>query len=426
MNYQKISSDLPIYKIMHNNRIYLFAEGFAIPMDSENSVHRFITAINSQGFLPTAEQEIVNAAKKAKTTWISIHSQPFTPLCLTLIPNYDCNLACGYCFNAGDAKRDALISIECATRYAELVLKNCKEQQKTFVLVLAGGGEPTLHWELLNSIVDSIGKLAKNYGVSMFSYISTNGTLLTNEKVASLVSKFNLIGISYDCPPAIADKISLQGVKSNDKVKQICRQITDLGGAFDIRVTVHPETFVYQEEIVDYIIKHTGCKTIRIEPVYGFEQCYKNPEIYANEFVTGFLKAKRSANKVKVDLSYSGLRLHEVHSTYCDIFRHTLRIFPEGDNRICFLRKNNSLFTHNINEIDAFTGLLAADSELFNHKVFPFCESCIASYHCTRGCPDFCFIDNEVTDNMRFRCSINIALATELIIEQIDMVDNGQ
>lgn len=112
-------------------------------------------------------------------------------LCLT----HDCTLRCRYCY-AG-RKFSHSMSRETAERAIDIVFTEAKRTNSGADISFFGG-EPLMEWELLKHCYN----YAKERGTSLivpprFS-VTTNGTLLTNERLEWLAERDFLIGLSID------------------------------------------------------------------------------------------------------------------------------------------------------------------------------------------------------------------------------------
>ncbi len=121
---------------------------------------------------------------------------------LTLCLTHDCNLRCHYCY-AGRKYRHAMTR-ETAQRAMDIALA---EAQRTGsgVDISFFGGEPLLEWELLQWCADSFRQQAQAYELPMpprFG-LTTNMTLLTEDKLEWLAERDFLIGLSLDGSPAM-------------------------------------------------------------------------------------------------------------------------------------------------------------------------------------------------------------------------------
>lgn len=124
------------------------------------------------------------------------------PLTLTLCLTQNCNLRCRYCY-AG-RKRPCTMSRETAERAMDIGIAEAQQRGESVDLSFFGG-EPLLEWELLQHCYAYLAERGKELVSPPRFGITTNGTLLTEEKAAWLVEKNFLIGLSADGSPAMHD-----------------------------------------------------------------------------------------------------------------------------------------------------------------------------------------------------------------------------
>ena len=117
---------------------------------------------------------------------------------LVLNVTHGCNLACKYCF-AGGHHDEPTMSLDTAMRGVALM------DPRATLDIAFFGGEPLLAWDLVRRVMDEASRLAKRRGVKAKFHITTNGTLLDEEKIAFLRSRPCSLLVSLDGPKDIHD-----------------------------------------------------------------------------------------------------------------------------------------------------------------------------------------------------------------------------
>lgn len=111
---------------------------------------------------------------------------------VTLVLTHDCNLGCGYCY-AG-AKFNRKMPSEVASKGIDMAMRSgAKEVQLSFF-----GGEPLLAWDELVRSTKEAKEKAKARGIDLRLCVTTNGTLLTDERAAILGELDVYVGLSID------------------------------------------------------------------------------------------------------------------------------------------------------------------------------------------------------------------------------------
>ncbi|TRM81369.1 radical SAM protein, partial [Sulfolobus sp. F3] len=117
----------------------------------------------------------------------------YYPKVLVFNVTRNCNLKCVHCYSNSGLSRfqDLPLSawLNAVKKAAEMGVKH----------ILLSGGEPLDRRDL-----SSIAKEAYDYGISV--ELSTNGTMLTRERVEELKKYVSYIGVSIDGPEEVHDK----------------------------------------------------------------------------------------------------------------------------------------------------------------------------------------------------------------------------
>jgi uncharacterized protein len=111
---------------------------------------------------------------------------------LTLCLTHDCNLRCRYCYGGAKSRRH----MTRATARRALDLAFARTSARLHLVYF--GGEPLLRWRALTSILDEATALARAAGVALRPTVTTNGTLLTAERVAWLREHDFVVAVSCD------------------------------------------------------------------------------------------------------------------------------------------------------------------------------------------------------------------------------------
>jgi uncharacterized protein len=361
--------------------------------------------------------------------------EPFRPECLTLYMNNECNLGCVYCHTDPSPGPATRLGLEAIAAAAEVVAENCRRKGRPFYGVFHGGGEPTLHRERVESTLDLLDAVASAHGVELFRYVATNG-VMPEKKAVWLARHFDLVGLSCDGPADIqnSQRPRWGGGGTSHIVERTGRVLREEGCRFHVRTTITTATLHRQAEIADYICQQFVPEEIHFEPVYHSRRTDATTELstyQAGEFVTHFLKARKIAREHGILLMSSGSRLDSIHGPYCHVFRHTLNLVPGGVATACFEVTDAA----QVETKGVTIGALNRETGRFeiNHSrvqelrrrldVIPAnCAGCFNRYHCARGCPDRCPLDDDASfddgaPEPGFRCWVQKALAYTILRE---------
>lgn len=360
--------------------------------------------------------------------------EPFSPECLTLYMNNECNLDCVYCHtdpSHGPATRLALGVIAAA---AEVVAENCRRKGRPFYGVFHGGGEPTLHRERVERALSLLDTVASAHGVELFRYVATNG-VMPEKKAVWLARHFDLIGLSCDGPAEIqnSQRPHRDGRATSHILERTGRVLREEGCRFHVRTTITSATLHRQAAIADYICHQFSPEEIHFEPVYIGGRTSTGTGLdadQAGEFVTHFLKAREIAGERRVLLMSSGSRPDAIHGPYCHVFRDTLNLVPGGVATACFKVTDAAQVEEKgatIGALNRETGRFEIDQARVQElrqrlDVIPAeCASCFNRYHCVRECPDRCPLDDDSgPSEPGFRCRMQKGLTYAVLRETAD------
>jgi len=115
-----------------------------------------------------------------------------TDVHLTLCLTHDCNLRCSYCYGGCTQKRD--MSAEVANRAVDLALARVSQR----LHLVFFGGEPLLRWPDLVAFTHYARERATAAGIEVRPTVTTNGTLLDDERISWLCAERFLVAISCD------------------------------------------------------------------------------------------------------------------------------------------------------------------------------------------------------------------------------------
>lgn len=353
--------------------------------------------------------------------------EPFSPECLTLYMNNECNLGCVYCHTDPSPEPVIRLELEAIVAAAEVVAENCRRKGRPFYVVFHGGGEPTLHREQVESALALLDLVASAHDVEPFRYVATNG-IMSEQKAAWLARHFDLIGLSCDGPADIqnSQRPRWGGQGTSHILERTAYILREEGCRLHVRTTITGATLHRQVEIADYICQQFSPEEIHFEPVYlggRTSTATKLGAHQAQEFVTHFLQARELARKHGISLLSSGSRPGSIHGPYCHVFRHVLNLVPGGVATACFKVTDAA----QVRERRVVIGTLNPETEHFeiDHPQVqglrrqldatpPECAGCFNRYHCARECPDHCPLDDACFSHDSaepgFRCRVQKAL----------------
>ena len=374
----------------------------------------------------------------------------FSPECLTLYLNNECNLACAYCYAAPSPEPAARLDLETIVAAAEVVAENCEKKGQPFCMVFHGGGEPILNRRQVDGVMAAVLAVAAKHGVRPFRYVATNG-VMSEEKAVWLAHCFDLVGLSCDGPADIhnSQRADWNGRGTLHVLERTAHILHEEGLPFHVRTTITRANLHRQAEIAENVGRQLSPEEIHFEPVYlgGRSDPVTSLDVQdASAFVTHFLEAQAVAQEAGVRLLSSGSRPGSLHGPYCHVFRNVVNLVPgdgsassrqdtltRGVASACFKLTEAATSRQKgavIGALDPGTGRFEIDHPRVQalsrqlDAAMPECADCFNRYHCARECPDQCPLDCD-PDQWRslepgFRCQVQKAIALANLRETAD------
>lgn len=136
-------------------------------------------------------------AEEKRRQWLQFEIAPEDCLNLTILPNHRCNFQCAYCYSAG-GRGGAELTAAQVTSLASWSLKHCAQKKRPCRILYLGGGEPLLSWATVRESILQIEECNKEHNVPLELSISTNGSLLTPEKIEFLREHKVRVQVSFE------------------------------------------------------------------------------------------------------------------------------------------------------------------------------------------------------------------------------------
>ena len=166
----------------------------------------------------------------------------------------DCNLRCTYCYaDTGPYGGPRGMMCEATARdYVDLLIRNSGDSRDVNFTFF--GGEPLMNWKTMRAAVLYGETRAREAGKRIHFSVTTNGTLLDDEKVEFLIEHGVQVTVSMDGPPEVNDRFRIlpDGAGSYEIVVAKVKPLVGRGRTA-CRVTLTRKTLDV-ERIVDHLL----------------------------------------------------------------------------------------------------------------------------------------------------------------------------
>jgi uncharacterized protein len=182
---------------------------------------------------------------------------------VTLVLTHDCNLGCGYCY-AG-AKFARRMRPETARKALDLAFSRSRDE----IQISFFGGEPLLCWNQLVRTAKQARRRADEEGRQLKLCVTTNGTLLTDDRAAILDELGVYVGLSIDGVREAHDagRRKMGGGSSFDDVVRGLTVLLRRGTPFETVSVVTPENVEWLGRSVRWLLE-LGVPRVGLNPCY--------------------------------------------------------------------------------------------------------------------------------------------------------------
>lgn len=337
---------------------------------------------------------------------------------LTLLPTFDCNLRCVYCYARGGD--DKIYMSEQVARAAIDAVRGMSGG-KSLTLHFAGGGEPFANFEVMDFATAYARQCFENVSVA----IVTNGTFNDQQLKwildigASLRISCDGVGHEYQRPFA-------DGRSSKKTVEKNIRDLVCAGKEFMVQCIVTSQSVESMTTSAEYF-GSLGVKTLKVEPVHmsmtcrGDKELTPSPEYFAGGLIAMLRYIVDNRLPIKVDTSYLS---RPTGGYYCGVYGQNLTVTPDGNVTACVeITRRSEPFS----EVMLYGQLLTDQSRFvfsddaraklrtLHFSNYDLCNKCPLRLICKGGCP----MQNIWENGFSLKRSRYTCQTTKLIVPQV-------
>ncbi|MCL2774578.1 MAG: thioether cross-link-forming SCIFF peptide maturase [Oscillospiraceae bacterium] len=354
---------------------------------------------------------------------------PVKALCLNIA--HDCNMTCEYCF-AGKGESTTpgryglekkLMSEETGMNAIRFLMQNSGSRRNLEVDFF--GGEPLLNFETVKNIVTTTRVLEKQFNKNVRFTLTTNGTLLDDEKIDFINGNISNIVLSLDGLPNTNDNMRKYdgGSGTYEDIVPMYQKLVEKriksGSPFKdyyVRGTFTRKNLNFAKDVIH--MSDLGFKNVSVEPVVAEEDkdysirredlpvIFKEYETLAREIIRRERKGQGTFNFFHFNIDLENGPCVYKRSKGCGSGSEYLAVTPEGDIYPCHQFVGNTKFVlGNINSrsanLDSANLILNRDlmKKFFHNNIIENekCGNCWVKYFCGGGC---------AANNADFNCDI--------------------
>ena len=326
-----------------------------------------------------------------------MENAPVKSMCLNIA--HDCNLRCEYCFAAkGDFGRGRmLMPFEVGKKAIDFLIE--KSENRHNLEVDFFGGEPLMNFEVVKQVVDYARSIEKKYNKNFRFTITTNGILLTDDKIEYINREMSNCVLSLDGRKAVNDllRVRADGTGSYDSIVPKFQKLVATRGDKDYyaRGTFTTHNLDFTNDVLHMV--DLGFDQISVEPVvsdikldYSIKEA-DLPRVFEEyEHLSKVIIDHRKNGKgfnffhFMIDLQQGPCAIKRLRGCGCG--NEYIAVTPEGDIFPCHQFVGDDKWKMG-NVLDGTFDLCRKhDFALANVYSKPECKNCWAKFYCSGGC----------------------------------------
>lgn len=309
---------------------------------------------------------------------------------LTILPTYQCNFKCSYCYSAQGRERRTL-SPKRAMAAIDYFIDQNRTQLHDLWLAILGGGEPFLSPQLTGEIILRARKRAIDQGFSLGIGLTTNGSIYDAELSEIMVTNSVRLGVSFE----VLKDIQEEQRQNYERVVKTVRQYMNDGVDITVKSIITPKNVSRLSEMVTELHRlFPDIKKYKLQIVEDPTIFYDRNVMryFYSQFTNHFFDAQETGYGMGIDV-------YVLASKYIDMLvEHycggEMCLNPEGTITVChrFSSPKEEKYQDIVYGSVSEDGKVLFDNDKFEklmgHDIDmnPKCKSCFAKWHCGGGC----------------------------------------
>ena len=366
-------------------------------------------------------------------------ASPIKSMCLHV--SHDCNLRCDYCFAAtGDfGTGRKLMTFETGKKAIDFLLRESAGRKNLELDFF--GGEPLMNFDVVKQIVEYAREEEKKVGKTIRFTITTNGMLLTEEKMDFINNEMSNVVLSIDGRKEVNDRMRkrVDGRGSYDRIIENFKKFVPMRGDKDyyVRGTYTKYNLDFSEDVIH--LYEQGFEQISVEPVMAPPEM---PYAITEEDLPKIFDEYERLSKRIQEILDSGKFINFFHFMLdleagpcaikrlkgCGCGNEYVAISPEGDIYPC--HQFVGMEEYKMGNLDEGTFNKDMKKEFAGAHVYskPECRKCWAKFFCSGGCNANNYIYcGDIHKSHKLSCEIQRKrLECAIMMQAVKLLDKAE
>ena len=363
-------------------------------------------------------------------------ASPVKAMCLHIA--HDCNLRCEYCFaSTGDfGEGRKLMTLDTGKKAIDFLIEKSEDRQNLELDFF--GGEPLMNWEVVKQIVEYARGREKECNKKFRFTITTNGILLTDDKIEYINEEMSNVVLSIDGRKEVNDRMRkrVDGSGSYDKIANNFKKLVDARGdkEYYVRGTYTKYNLDFSNDVMH--LYELGFDQISVEPVMGdssepyaitngdLAKVFKEYEVLADKLNKVYAEGKFvNFFHFMVDLDQGPCAIKRLRGCGCG--NEYVAITPDADIYPC--HQFVGLENFKMGNLDDGTFNTDIKNVFASTHVYskPECKKCWAKFYCSGGCNANNYIyEGDIHNAHKLSCEIQKKrLECAIMLKALRLVD---
>lgn len=324
-------------------------------------------------------------------------ASPIKAMCLHI--SHDCNLRCKYCFaSTGDfGEGRKLMTYETGKQAIDFLLKNSGDRVNLELDFF--GGEPLMNFDVVKQVVEYARSQEPIYKKKFRFTITTNGMLLTDDKIDFINKEMSNVVLSIDGRKEVNDNMRprADGKGSFDRIVPLYQKLVQQRGdkEYYVRGTYTKYNLDFSDDV--FALLDAGFDQISVEPVmadpsepYAITEA-DLPRIFEEyeRLMQRILDYEATGKKFNffhfmLDLDQGPCAIKRLRGCGCG--NEYVAITPDGDIYPCHQFVGEPKYKMGNLADGTFNQEMKSDFAKTHIYSKPDCRTCWARFYCSGGC----------------------------------------
>ena len=360
------------------------------PEQELDAVYAELLQLSKEGMLFSADTYEVFADRMV--------AAPVKAMCLNIA--HDCNLRCEYCFAAkGDFGRGRMLMPASIAKAAiDFLIEQSGMRHNLEVDFF--GGEPLMNFDVVKETVEYARKREKECNKNFRFTITTNGLLLTDDKIDFINKEMSNVVLSIDGRKEVNDRlrVSPNGKGSYDAIVPAYQKLVAQRSRekdYYVRGTFTKHNLDFTQDVLH--LAQLGFDQISVEPVVSDEKLDYSikeadlPRVFEEyETLAKTIIERRKEGKgfnffhFMIDLNQGPCAIKRLRGCGCG--NEYVAVTPEGEIYPCHQFVGEDQWKMGDLRDGSFNKDMKKDFALANVYTKEACRNCWAKFYCSGGC----------------------------------------